>query len=93
MITSVLIANRGEIAVRIARTLRRLGIRSIAVHPDGDAGAAHVAACDQAVGLGPDPRAYSSCLPLACSLTQVSLSVSVRLKTGRPGAPSRSAQK
>jgi acetyl-CoA/propionyl-CoA carboxylase biotin carboxyl carrier protein len=58
MITSVLIANRGEIAVRIARTLRRLGIRSIAVHPGTDAHAAHVAACDDAISLGPDPRAY-----------------------------------
>ena len=58
MISTLLIANRGEIAVRIARTCRRLGIRSVAVYPDVDAGAAHLAACDTAVALGPDPRAY-----------------------------------
>ena len=58
MITTLLIANRGEIAVRIARTARELGIRTVAVHTDADAGAAHVAAADEAVSLGSDPRAY-----------------------------------
>jgi acetyl-CoA/propionyl-CoA carboxylase, biotin carboxylase, biotin carboxyl carrier protein len=47
----ILIANRGEIAVRIARTCRRLGVATVAVHSDVDAGAMHVAACDQAVHL------------------------------------------
>ena len=51
MIERVLIANRGEIAVRIARTCRRLGIGTVAVHSDADAGALHVAACDRAVRL------------------------------------------
>jgi len=47
-----MIANRGEIACRIARTARRLGIRTVAVYSDADAKAAHVAACDEAVHIG-----------------------------------------
>jgi 3-methylcrotonyl-CoA carboxylase alpha subunit len=47
-----LIANRGEIACRIARTARRLGMHTIAVFSDADAQARHVAACDEAVGIG-----------------------------------------
>ncbi|MDN6330661.1 MAG: acetyl/propionyl-CoA carboxylase subunit alpha, partial [Brachybacterium sp.] len=52
MIDTVLIANRGEIAMRILRTLGYLGLRGIAVHTDEDAGAAHVAAADRAVRIG-----------------------------------------
>lgn len=55
MFTSLLIANRGEIAVRIARTARAMGLRTIAVYSDADAGAMHVRACDEAVRLGPAP--------------------------------------
>ncbi|MGI9052060.1 MAG: biotin carboxylase N-terminal domain-containing protein [Ilumatobacteraceae bacterium] len=51
MIERLLIANRGEIAVRIARTCRRLGIRTVAVYSDADADALHVDACDGAVRL------------------------------------------
>jgi len=55
----VLIANRGEIAVRIARTLREMGIPSVAVYSDADAGAAHVEAADEAFHLGPSLPAQS----------------------------------
>ncbi|GAP35833.1 acetyl/propionyl/methylcrotonyl-CoA carboxylase subunit alpha [Piscinibacter sakaiensis] len=52
MFKKILIANRGEIACRVAATARRLGIRTVAVHSDVDADAAHVAACDEAVHIG-----------------------------------------
>lgn len=53
MFDTVLIANRGEIAVRIIRTLRRMGIRSVAVYSDADLTAAHVREADVAIRLGP----------------------------------------
>ncbi|MEM1314344.1 MAG: biotin carboxylase N-terminal domain-containing protein, partial [Pseudomonadota bacterium] len=59
MFQKILIANRGEIAARVARTARALGVRTVAVHSDADAGALHVEACDEAVRLGPAPVADS----------------------------------
>ena len=59
MFSSVLVANRGEIAVRVIRTLRSLGIRAIAVHSDADADARHVEAADVSVHIGPAPAAES----------------------------------
>ena len=55
MFDRILIANRGEIACRVARTARRMGIHAIAVYSDADADALHVAACDEAHRLGPAP--------------------------------------
>jgi len=55
MIDSILIANRGEIACRIIRTARRLGIRTIAVYSDADVGALHVSSADVAIRIGPAP--------------------------------------
>ncbi|HOA87578.1 MAG TPA: biotin carboxylase N-terminal domain-containing protein [Microbacteriaceae bacterium] len=56
---TVLVANRGEIARRVIRTLRRLGIRSVAVYSDVDATAAHVDEADEAVRIGPGPARSS----------------------------------
>src|SRR5262245_59324713 len=55
MLKSVLIANRGEIACRIARTARRLDMRTIAVYSQADAAAPHVRLCDEAYLIGPAP--------------------------------------
>ena len=57
MFKKILIANRGEIACRVAATAKKLGIRTVAVYSDADAGAKHVLACDEAVRIGgPSPR-------------------------------------
>jgi 3-methylcrotonyl-CoA carboxylase alpha subunit len=61
MFTSVLIANRGEIAVRIARTAKRLGLRTVAVYSEADAGALHTRVADEAHLIGP-PAARESYL-------------------------------
>ena len=58
-LSTVLVANRGEIAVRVIRTLREMGIRSVAVFSDADANARHVAEADVAVGIGPAPARQS----------------------------------
>jgi 3-methylcrotonyl-CoA carboxylase alpha subunit len=59
VIASLLIANRGEIACRIIRTARRMGIRTIAVHSDADAEALHVRSADDSVHIGASPAAES----------------------------------
>src|SRR4051812_41612721 len=59
MFKRILIANRGEIACRIIKTARRLGIATVAVYSDADKDALHVAMADQAVSIGPAPAAES----------------------------------
>src|SRR5437763_3773707 len=59
MIASLLIANRGEIACRVIRTARRLGIRTVAVYSDADAKALHVRMADEPVHIGPSPARES----------------------------------
>ena len=59
MFHTVLVANRAEIAVRVIRTLRLLGIRSVAVYSDADSSARHVQEADLAVRIGPAPARES----------------------------------
>ncbi len=59
MFSSVLIANRGEIALRVIRTCRRLGIRTVAVASDADWASVHARAADAVVRIGPGPAADS----------------------------------
>ncbi len=59
MFESLLVANRGEIACRVFRTAKRMGLRTVAVYSDADAHALHVSLADEAVHLGPAPAAQS----------------------------------
>ncbi len=59
MFSKILIANRGEIACRVIKTARRLGIKTVAVYSDADRGARHVAMADEAVHIGPSPARES----------------------------------
>ena len=59
MFTKVLIANRGEIAVRIIRALREMNIRSVAVYSDADRSGLHVRLADEAAHIGPAPSSES----------------------------------
>ncbi|MGB1006374.1 MAG: biotin carboxylase N-terminal domain-containing protein, partial [Thalassobaculaceae bacterium] len=59
MFAKILVANRGEIACRVMRTARAMGIKTVAVYSDADVDAVHVAMADEAVRIGPPPSAES----------------------------------
>lgn len=59
MFNKILIANRGEIAVRVARTAKFMGVKTVAVYSDADQGAPHMRACDEAIHIGPAPATES----------------------------------
>src|SRR5690348_15263806 len=59
MFTKILIANRGEIACRVIKTARKMGIATVAVYSDADANARHVRLADEAVRIGPPPARES----------------------------------
>ncbi len=56
MFSKILIANRGEIACRVIKTARKMGIKTVAVYSDADRNALHVRMADEAVHIGPRPR-------------------------------------
>ena len=74
MFKKILIANRGEIACRVIRTARKMGIATVAVYSDADARAPHVRMADEAVRLGPPPASESylnaDLILLACKETR-----------------------
>src|SRR3954447_8080166 len=63
MFKRILIANRGEIACRVIKTARRMGIETVAVYSEADRDAVHVEMADEAVHIGPSPAAQSYLVP------------------------------
>ncbi len=75
MFKRILIANRGEIALRVVRACRELGIETVAVHSEADAEALHVRFADRAICIGPGPAAQSYLhIPAIIAAAEVSAS-------------------
>jgi acetyl-CoA carboxylase biotin carboxylase subunit/3-methylcrotonyl-CoA carboxylase alpha subunit len=72
MTDKILIADRGEVVLRIARTCERLGIATVAIHDDADARSAHASGCDEAVALGDSADAYRAGDAIVAAATRVS---------------------
>lgn len=83
----MLVANRGEIACRVMRTARRLGVATVAVYSDADRGALHVRAADEAVRIGPPPARESYLNARAIIEAALRTGAQVRLPT--PPLPCR----
>ena len=77
MFEKVLIANRGEIALRINRACKEMGIATVAVHSTADADAMHVRLADESVCIGPPPASQSS--PVKRSILSLTNGSSVRM--------------
>jgi propionyl-CoA carboxylase alpha chain len=93
MFKKILIANRGEIACRVIKTARRMGIKTVAVYSEADRDALHVEMADEAVFLGP-PQAAESYLVMdkiveACRKTGARRCIRVRLPVRARGVPAR----
>ena len=86
MIQKLLVANRGEIACRIIRTARRLGIRTVAVYSEADATAWHVALADEAVTIGPPParESYLNAERLIAAARSIGAEPGLRMLMSRP---------
>jgi 3-methylcrotonyl-CoA carboxylase alpha subunit len=70
MFTKILIADRGEIVLRIARTAERMGVATVAVHDEADAGAAHVGACDERIAIGTGAESYRDAAAIVAAAKQ-----------------------
>ena len=94
MFTKILIANRGEIAVRVARSCRALGIESVAVHSTADAGSMHIRVADTAIDLGDGPASSNylnipKIIAAADRIRRPGHSPRLRFPLGEPGIRGR----